>query len=775
MSYRRGKLIEFVFDKLDLDKSGYVDQSKMRKFIRTHAISEILTGEKKEVDVLKSMMKEFDQNNEGGFSRADFEDYYAGISFFTESDRKFEATVGDFWRLSATELGQFEQQLLLFNQEERQRGRILKPSSSSGNESADVAATVVADSTSVGVSENDGGVVGSGDIASSVRVDAASSSSSRSAKETSCDARPKNAANESGDIGNNEGKEGMDNCNESGVKSSSGAGAAEGKFGQDAATNPGSAIDAKPTMPATQQVLSEEKLPSVNSARYSRLKEEENIRASAHAHTHAGAAELSNKSGGRVSTVTSSRNSFAAATDHSSAPKKITSKVNSRSASLNLQAADEMRNSIDQARRAVGAGAGGANEGEEKLLPPTKPTAAVFADIRRKRSSFPEDNIMHSLRVNAAKMTLGLADTSTSSGTHGVPEPKTGSKEGISTSTKDESKSENGGAGTGLVVGVGVSATVDNEVTTREQSRSQLQQSPEHSPRPPDKSFSEKIQLQAPQGDSPRNGGSASRHGKLKLAITSISSNASVDTSLATMTPTTATELQSASQTAPGTAPGTEPGTPFRSFIRRRMSMHSKNVLSSSEVDLFSAFVPDEAKELVKNLFEEMEQLRKENAELKAKTADYDGIKGKVDLLLSENMDLRANCGELRAKLEAAEQKVVELNRNLVADAVMSPMAMSLASTLSSTRSSQAALVIGKRSEERTAAMASSALYPVVEGHADDASVSELDRANTDLRHAQEVIEAQKHTISSQETTIGLFQRILSSATEWASSAITHS
>jgi regulator of replication initiation timing len=203
------------------------------------------------------------------------------------------------------------------------------------------------------------------------------------------------------------------------------------------------------------------------------------------------------------------------------------------------------------------------------------------------------------------------------------------------------------------------------------------------------------------------------------------------------------------------------------------MSTYSKNVLSSSEVDLFTAFVPEEAKDLVKNLFEEMERLRKENTELKEKTADYDGIKGKVDLLLSENMDLRANCGELRAKLEAAEQKVIELNRNLVADAVMSPMAMSLASTLSSTRSSQAALVIGKRSEERTAAaaMAPSALYPVVETHADDASVSELDRANTDLRHAQEVIEAQKRTISSQETTIGLLQQILASATAAAGRA----
>eukprot|EP00163_Fabomonas_tropica_P005639 TRINITY_DN15253_c0_g1_i1.p1 TRINITY_DN15253_c0_g1~~TRINITY_DN15253_c0_g1_i1.p1 ORF type:complete len:543 (+),score=132.06 TRINITY_DN15253_c0_g1_i1:247-1875(+) len=101
MNAKRMAIVGLAFDKLDVDKNGYLDLNDIKAFYNAKGHPKVLSGEKTEDDVLREYLDKFDTiSKDGKVMRDEFVEYYQNISISIDNDDHFELMMRNSWKLN---------------------------------------------------------------------------------------------------------------------------------------------------------------------------------------------------------------------------------------------------------------------------------------------------------------------------------------------------------------------------------------------------------------------------------------------------------------------------------------------------------------------------------------------------------------------------------------------------------------------------------------------------------------------------------------------------
>jgi Ca2+-binding EF-hand superfamily protein len=102
MSSYRKRILKWVFESLDKDKSGVIDMNDMLDGYNAEAHPDVQARKLKPVEQLKKFIKDFDVGGvpDGKVTIKEFEDYYAALSAGIDSDRQFEQIMKSAWNMT---------------------------------------------------------------------------------------------------------------------------------------------------------------------------------------------------------------------------------------------------------------------------------------------------------------------------------------------------------------------------------------------------------------------------------------------------------------------------------------------------------------------------------------------------------------------------------------------------------------------------------------------------------------------------------------------------
>jgi Ca2+-binding EF-hand superfamily protein len=101
LSEHRLRLVHLAFDKIDVDKNGYLDTFEMARFYDAANDPQVKAGRKKEAQVVREFLSVFDGGAKDGIvTKDEFVDYYTGVSALTDSDETFEGILRASWKMN---------------------------------------------------------------------------------------------------------------------------------------------------------------------------------------------------------------------------------------------------------------------------------------------------------------------------------------------------------------------------------------------------------------------------------------------------------------------------------------------------------------------------------------------------------------------------------------------------------------------------------------------------------------------------------------------------
>lgn len=102
---RRRKIVHEAFQMLDVDGSGVLDITDLKKIYRTFAHPDVVAGVRTEEEVFGDFLAGFDTMNQDGISLSEFELYYEHLSTLIDKDEFFEAMVRNTWHMKGAQGG----------------------------------------------------------------------------------------------------------------------------------------------------------------------------------------------------------------------------------------------------------------------------------------------------------------------------------------------------------------------------------------------------------------------------------------------------------------------------------------------------------------------------------------------------------------------------------------------------------------------------------------------------------------------------------------------
>lgn len=108
MNAIRKRLVMQAFDKLDQDRSGFVEINDIKSFYNAKRHPDVIQGKKTEDDVLMEFLETFEVHHSACESRApdhivtkeEFVEYYENISASCDNDQYFELMMNNAWKLN---------------------------------------------------------------------------------------------------------------------------------------------------------------------------------------------------------------------------------------------------------------------------------------------------------------------------------------------------------------------------------------------------------------------------------------------------------------------------------------------------------------------------------------------------------------------------------------------------------------------------------------------------------------------------------------------------
>lgn len=111
MNNFRKKLVLQAFNKIDRDKSGFVELSDIKGVYNASRHPDVIQGKKTEEDVLLEFLETFETHHNISNSTApdhivtkeEFEEYYNNISASIDNDQYFELMINNAWKLNESD------------------------------------------------------------------------------------------------------------------------------------------------------------------------------------------------------------------------------------------------------------------------------------------------------------------------------------------------------------------------------------------------------------------------------------------------------------------------------------------------------------------------------------------------------------------------------------------------------------------------------------------------------------------------------------------------
>lgn len=108
MNNFRKKLVLQAFNKIDSDKSGWVDINDIKGVYNAKRHPDVIQGKKTEEDVLMEFLETFETHHNIANSTApdhvvtkeEFEEYYNNISSSIDNDQYFELMINNAWKVN---------------------------------------------------------------------------------------------------------------------------------------------------------------------------------------------------------------------------------------------------------------------------------------------------------------------------------------------------------------------------------------------------------------------------------------------------------------------------------------------------------------------------------------------------------------------------------------------------------------------------------------------------------------------------------------------------
>ena len=108
MSNFRKKLVQQAFNKIDRDRSGYVELNDIRDVYNAKRHPDVIQGKKTEEDILLEFLETFETHHnicnsvapDHIVTREEFEEYYNNISSSIDNDQYFELMINNAWKIN---------------------------------------------------------------------------------------------------------------------------------------------------------------------------------------------------------------------------------------------------------------------------------------------------------------------------------------------------------------------------------------------------------------------------------------------------------------------------------------------------------------------------------------------------------------------------------------------------------------------------------------------------------------------------------------------------
>eukprot|EP00746_Dinoflagellata_sp_MGD_P139512 gnl/MRDRNA2_/MRDRNA2_72957_c0_seq1.p1 gnl/MRDRNA2_/MRDRNA2_72957_c0~~gnl/MRDRNA2_/MRDRNA2_72957_c0_seq1.p1 ORF type:complete len:560 (+),score=109.33 gnl/MRDRNA2_/MRDRNA2_72957_c0_seq1:66-1745(+) len=102
MNNRRKRILRWVFDKVDKDKSGVVDMNDVLDSYNADAHPDVQAKRLKPIQQMKKFIRDFDVGGipDGKVTLKEFEDYYAALSAGIDTDQQFEQIMKSSWNMT---------------------------------------------------------------------------------------------------------------------------------------------------------------------------------------------------------------------------------------------------------------------------------------------------------------------------------------------------------------------------------------------------------------------------------------------------------------------------------------------------------------------------------------------------------------------------------------------------------------------------------------------------------------------------------------------------
>ena len=107
MNEERHLYINCAFNKLDVNKDGYIDMKEAVSFYSSQGIPEILLGEVKPTEAAKKLIQKFDLQQNGHVAFTDFYEICWCLSVNCKDDADFAEKMKTMWWLNDIEIESF--------------------------------------------------------------------------------------------------------------------------------------------------------------------------------------------------------------------------------------------------------------------------------------------------------------------------------------------------------------------------------------------------------------------------------------------------------------------------------------------------------------------------------------------------------------------------------------------------------------------------------------------------------------------------------------------
>ena len=104
LNVRRKAVVDLAFNKMDVDKNGYIDINDLQSKYNVEFHPQFKSGEKSKKEILEEFLSQWDTiTKDGKVTRDEFYTYYGDLSASIDDDTYFELMIRNAWQIAGGE------------------------------------------------------------------------------------------------------------------------------------------------------------------------------------------------------------------------------------------------------------------------------------------------------------------------------------------------------------------------------------------------------------------------------------------------------------------------------------------------------------------------------------------------------------------------------------------------------------------------------------------------------------------------------------------------